>query len=360
MTTALGLDIGGANLKAADPTGMVCTTEFPMWKQHHQLADRLQAMSWIEHPDLVGVTMTAELADCFAFKADGVGWVIDSVQQAFPKSEIRIWLTTGEFADPGDAVELPELVAAANWHALATWVGRAVPHGPAILLDVGSTTTDMIPLLDGLPMASGLTDLERLQHGQLVYTGVRRTPLCAVRPSVVLDGLEIPVAAELFATTLDIYLVLGSIAETPDNTNTADGHPATVHAARRRISRMLCCDRSELGDEAIGQIARQFANAQCGQLTTALQRIRTAQVQQLQTASRPEAHAAPQIILSGSGEFLAEKVVSACDLTTTVNLRQSGSSRVAEAACAFAIARLVFERCRDDLLEVVPFYDEQA
>ena len=359
MTTALGLDIGGANLKAADLDGMVRTVEFPMWKQHRCLSDRLQTLAWIEHPDLVGVTMTAELADCFDCKADGVCWVIDSVQQAFPQSEVRVWLTTGEFAAPDDAVKLPELVAAANWQALATWVGRAVPHGPAILIDVGSTTTDIIPLLDGTPMASGLTDLERLQHGELVYTGVRRTPLCAVSHSVVLDGIEIPVAAELFATTQDVNIVLGSIVESPEDTHTADGRPATVQAAQCRIARMLCCDQAELSGEAIIQIARQFAKTQCSQLIKALERVRTTQAQQLQAAARPEANTDPQIVLSGSGEFLAAKVVADCHLTTTVNLGQSGSAAVAEAACAFAIARLVFERCRDDLLEEVPFHDEQ-
>ena len=71
MTTALGLDIGGANLKAADPDGQVRVATFPMWQQHRELTDRLRSLSWIERPDLVGVTMTAELADCFETKADG-------------------------------------------------------------------------------------------------------------------------------------------------------------------------------------------------------------------------------------------------------------------------------------------------
>ena len=357
MTTALGLDIGGANLKAADLDGRVRIRAFPMWKQHHCLTDHLRMLSWVKQPDLVGLTMTAELADCFACKADGVGWVIESVQQAFPQSEVRIWLTSGEFAEPSDALELSELVAAANWHALATWVGRAVPDDPAILIDTGSTTTDIIPLLDGHPISSGLTDLERLQFGELVYTGVRRTPLCAVSHSVLVDGVDIPVAAELFATTLDVHIVLGAIAEEPENTNTADGKAATIRFARRRIARMLCCDQSQLSTETIRHVAQQFAKAQYDQLVRALQQVRTRQRQQLEAAPRHEPHVSPQIILSGSGVFLAAEVAAECGLTTTVNLAESDSSAVAEAACAFAVARLVSERCRDDLLPVVPFED---
>lgn len=360
MTTTLGLDIGGANLKAADPDGRVRSVEFPMWTRHRQLTGQLQQLSWVPRPDLVGVTMTAELADCFECRAEGVRHVIGSVQQAFPESQHRFWLTTGEFAEPQDAVELPELVAAANWHALATWVGRAVPRGPAILIDVGSTTSDIIPLLDGLPVACGLNDLERLQHGELVYTGIRRTPLCAVRRSVTVEGVEVPVAAELFATMLDVHTLLGSLAEEPVSTGTADGRPATVPAARRRIARMLCCDQSELSGDAVRQIAQQFADAQRGHLLQALQRVRDRLASQWSAASQEQRPAVPQVIVSGSGEFLATAVASEAGLTTNISLQKCGSAAIAEAACAFAVARLVVERCRDDLLAELSFEQPQA
>ncbi|MCH2213282.1 MAG: hypothetical protein MK110_18430 [Fuerstiella sp.] len=357
MTTALGLDIGGANLKAADPDGRVRVAAFAMWQQYDQLTDQLRSLSWMECPELVGVTMTAELADCFETKADGVSWVIGSVQKAFPHSEIRIWLTSGEFAEPKDAVELPELVAAANWHALATWVGRSVPTGPAILIDIGSTTTDIIPLLDGFPVPSGLTDLERLLHAELVYTGVRRTPLCAVSRSVMLNGMRIPLAAELFATMQDVYLVLGSLVENPENTNTADGRPATVAAARRRIAGMLCCDVQELTEKSTDDIARQLARVQQDELVRAVLMVRETQNMQMTNAHRDDVEVQPHVILSGSGLFLAAQVAAECGLTATVNLSEFGSCAVAEAACAFAAARLVVERCRDDLLSAVPFHD---
>jgi len=357
MTTTLGLDIGGANLKAANLDGQVRTIAFPMWQQHRNLAKYLRTLAWTEHPELIGVTMTAELADCFDCKADGVLWIIESVQQAFPQSEIRVWLTTGEFAEPDDAVEFPELVAAANWHALATWVGRAIPDGPSILIDTGSTTTDIIPLVDGVPVSSGLNDCERLRFGELVYTGVRRTPLCAVTNSVVLNDNRFPLAAELFATTQDVHVVLGSIAEDANDTNTADGKPSTISAARSRIARMLCCDQAELGDQAIEKIARQFADVQRNQLIDALSQVRSQLTEQRQLAGRAGTEPDPKVVISGSGAFLAAEVAAECGLTTLTNLTESASTSVAEAACAFAIARLVFERCRDDLLQAVPFQE---
>jgi probable H4MPT-linked C1 transfer pathway protein len=355
MTTVLGLDIGGANLKAANLNGEVRTLPFPMWKQHLQLTEQLQVLSWEQHPDLVGVTMTAELADCFDCKADGVNWVIDSVRQAFPQSEVRIWLTTGEFAEPEDAVELTPLVAAANWHALATWAARAVPSGPAILMDAGSTTTDIIPLLDGLPMSSGLTDVERLQYGELVYTGVSRTPLCAVLDAVVLGDTRIPVAAEVFATTRDVHLLLDAVPEQPDNCDTADGKPLTVRHSRGRIARMLCCDAEELGDAAILEVAHQFAETQRDSLRRALSQVVSNQQEQLTAMGRANSDNEPQMILSGSGAFLGSQAAADCNLSLLTDLNESASPAVAEAACAYAVAQLVFERCRDDLLETTSF-----
>jgi len=68
---ALGLDIGGANLKAASSAGEAKTTPFEIWRAprancHPRFA---RADRWLPRgADVLAVTMTAELADCFATK----------------------------------------------------------------------------------------------------------------------------------------------------------------------------------------------------------------------------------------------------------------------------------------------------
>ncbi len=196
----------------------------------------------------IAVTMTAELADCFATKAEGVHFILDAVAEVAGGRDVLVWQTGGEFVSIDEARELVPLVAAANWHALATWAARmtlGADAASALLIDLGSTTCDIIPLVGGLPMPTGRTDVERLMSRELVYTGVRRTPVMAVSPSVPFRGESVPLAAELFATMLDVYLLTGEIAEDADDTNTANGRPATVDAAWDRIARSLCCDRSE-------------------------------------------------------------------------------------------------------------------
>jgi probable H4MPT-linked C1 transfer pathway protein len=367
---ALGLDIGGANIKAATSDGDSACRPFAIWQNKDGLLQELKQLPLLAgtRPDLVALTMTAELADCFACKAEGVEFIVRTVAEAFPDSVLRVWMTSGEFADPGDAIELPQLVAAANWHALATWAGRAVPSGPALLVDAGSTTTDVIPLLNGIPCPEGFTDLQRLAHSELVYTGVRRTPVCAIVSSVPLldesspDATEethawmVPVAAELFATSLDVHLVNGDISDDPQNQNTADHRPATRAAALNRLAHAVCCDRDELSDRQLEHIARHVSDRQIAEIADAIGN-RLHYVSDL-AGTAPEA---VPILLSGSGDWLAERSLETCCgilQQPPVQLRTMFFRNVSEAACAFAVARLAAERCLDDLLPVseLPLY----
>ena len=111
------------------------------------------------------------------------------------------------------------------------------------MIDIGTTTTDLIPLDSGKVCARGRSDTERLQTGELVYAGVRRTPVCAVASELPFRGFPTGLAAELFASTLDVYLILGEIESEPDNRSTADGRPATIEGARDRLARMVGADR---------------------------------------------------------------------------------------------------------------------
>src|SRR5262249_43756645 len=151
--------------------------------------------------DRLAVTMTGELCDCFATRREGVLHILEAVEAVVGRGPVDVWHSDGRFHTIGETRTNPLGAGAANWLALATVPGRFVPHGPAILIDVGSTTTDVVALADGRPIPQALTDPGRLLTRELLYTGVRRTPLCAVLGS--------RVAAELFATTLDAYLFRG-------------------------------------------------------------------------------------------------------------------------------------------------------
>lgn len=335
--SAIGLDIGGANLKVAHTDGICLSEPFPLWKEPAALPARLAGLlDRLPRANQLAVTMTGELADCFALKREGVAHIIDSVRQACDSREFGIWSTGEEFLPPEFAIEYPLLVASANWHALATWVGRIAPHGGAILIDIGSTTTDLIPLVDGHPASVGLTDVQRLQSGELEYSGVARTPLSSIAHSAPFRGSHCALAAEWFATTLDLYLWLGQLQEDPQNCDTANGEPATRDAARDRLCRMLCGDRNEITDADLDAICIFLKDVQQSRIRGALDRV-------IQRQPTPIGAA----ILSGQGEFLADEIVSDHPRlrdTTVLRLSSMFDPAVAASACAFAVARLAEER----------------
>ena len=119
-----------------------------------------------------------------------------------------------------------------------------------------------VPLIDGKPAAKGATDTQRLLAGELVYTGVERSPLCAVISQTPYRGQICPVVHEVFATMRDVYLVLDQLAEDPANVQTADGRPATKAAARARLARMVAADGDEFNHRDAVTVAESAADAQ--------------------------------------------------------------------------------------------------
>ena len=187
-------------------------------------------------------------------------------------------------------------VAAANWVATALAVADA--HPDALLIDVGSTTADVVPIAAGRVAATGHNDLERLLAGELVYTGVLRTNLAAIAPRVPVRGGWCPVSSEYFAISADVHLVLGHLAQEAYDCPTPDGRPATVAFARERIARLVCADVEQLDADEIDAIAAFLHGEQLRQIEDAARRVQ-----------RPLPPEAP-VVAVGSGAFLGREVAA--------------------------------------------------
>lgn len=138
MRSVLGLDIGGANLKAAHSSGATALRPFALWKNPAGLAAALGELIQEAPPaDLLAVTMTGELCDCYESKRQGVHAILDAVTAVAGKMPVRVWGNDGRFMELDKARATPLAVAAANWLALATFAGRLVARGSALLIDIG-------------------------------------------------------------------------------------------------------------------------------------------------------------------------------------------------------------------------------
>ncbi len=133
--------------------------------------------------------------------------------------------------------------------------------------------------------------------GELVYAGVRRTPVCALATELPLRGVPTGLAAEIFASTLDVYLILGDIEPNPADLSTADGRSATLDAARDRLARMVCTDRDGLSVDDTLRFAQAADDCLIARLELAAIRACRATIGQTDAA-----------VIAGSGDFLARRL----------------------------------------------------
>jgi probable H4MPT-linked C1 transfer pathway protein len=327
----LGLDIGGANLKAADGRGWALSVGFALWRDPQGLPDALERLvRSAPNAEQLAVTMTGELCDCFTSKAEGVRHILSAVEQIANGRETRVYLVNGKLATIAEALAAPMLAAASNWHALASFACRFLPDRTGLLIDIGSTTTDIIPLVDGRVAAIGCNDTERLLAAELVYRGVGRTPICAVTNTLPWRGETCPIAAEVFATTADAYVLTGELDEEPHAAWSADGRPLTKKHAQQRLARQLCADASELTANDFEAIAASVRDAQLGELRHAVGEIAK------RMGVLPGA-----CIVSGSGEFLSRLAAKSlwpnCHI---ISLSERIGARCSQCAPAHAVATL--------------------
>lgn len=328
----LGWDIGGVHTKAARLAGggAVHARARPFEIQRHpaglaplvaELARELGGRVGDAH----GLTMTAELSQMFRTKRDGVAFVLDAVAEALPGSRVRVYTVDGRFLPPDAARREPLAVAAANWAATARAVAQS--HPDAVVIDVGSTTTDIIPIVAGRVAARGRTDPERLREGELVYTGAVRTPAEAMAPIVRLDGGWTRVSAEGFAVAGDVHLWRGALAPDDYTAPTPDGRPATREFAGERLARVVCADREMLDDAAVSAIADSLAEAQLASIAAAVETVRQRHL------------SLARAVVAGVGEFLAVEAARRTGLVA-VSLAEAWGP-AARHAPAVAVARLL-------------------
>lgn len=330
----IAFDVGGANLKAADGLGWTHAEPFALWREWRRLPETLARILDAAVPRRVVAAMTGEIADCYATRAAGVAHIVESLVTAarVHEADVGIYLVDGRIVPPAAAIRTPLLAAASNWHALARLAAAHAPAPRSLLVDVGSTTTDVVALVDGVPVPLARDDAGRMRSGELVYTGIERTPLAAIVRVVPHDGLPRPVAAERFADSRDAWLLLGGLPEDPADRDTADGGPATSAAARVRLARALLVEPEDLSPAAAVTAAERCATVQARRVAAALRRVAAGH------GWRPDG-----VVLSGHGEALARRALArtwpAAPIVSLGDILGTSASRVAPAHAVALIAR---------------------
>jgi probable H4MPT-linked C1 transfer pathway protein len=334
-----GWDLGGAHVKLAviDHDGhLQRATQTPceLWMGLDRLETALRELAGERDREVVhAITMTGELVDLFQDRASGVAAIVDTFVRAMQPAPVAVFTGDG-FVDAREAAGRWPDIASANWLATARLVARLLPQ--ALVIDVGSTTTDIIVVAAGEVKAVGRSDFGRLAREELVYTGVVRTPVMAIAQHVPFAGERVGVMAEHFATAADVYRVTGELDETFDQARTADGRGRSRADSMRRLARMIGCDLEQAAAEDWEQLARSLSHAQ-------RQLVRRACERQL-SRGLLDAHA--PVVGLGVGKFLAARVAEELGREYIGFAALAGVSPEQQHAVdvcgpAFAVARLV-------------------
>ena len=348
MVGIVGWDIGAANVKAAglapeqesgEPE-RVASRPFEIWRDKNRLPEVLREVFAAVEPDrrprTMGVTMTAELSDIFAAKREGVLFVLEQMERTFPGSTIYVFDIDGEFAPLEEARVRPLDFAATNWLASAQWLARKIPD--CLIVDVGSTSTDIIPVLDGRVTVCGWTDTARLSSGELIFTGVLRTNLAAIVESVPVAGRPCRVASEYFAISGDVHLILGNLKPQDYTCTTPDGRAPSVESARGRLARLVCADTEMLSTTEIDELARFVCARQVQQIRDGMEQV---------ISRLPHLRNHPVLAL-GSGAFLGVEAAESLGLIV-LNIADDWGQKKLAVAPSLAVAHLLAERLKTEL-----------
>ena len=311
----LGLDIGGANTKAASSDGSLAESVYlPLWRDA-PLGEVLQGLAETD-PESAGVVITGELADCYRSKAEGITFIKAAVEKAF-RCPIYFWGVNG--FDWRDPIEL----AAANWSASSALVAK--DNGCCLFVDMGSTTTDIIPIRNNA-LASA-TDYLRLVNGELVYTGMLRTSIGSLLRAARLDEHIVRLSPEFFAITADAYLVTGQISPEQYSCDTPDGFGKDRASALSRLARTVCSDVDEIGESRTVSIAQQTADLQLEVITRAMEK---------QSAK----HHLDKVVATGIGEKIIARASKSLGMDC-ICLSEKYGKHISDIFPAYAVARLL-------------------
>lgn len=334
MNVIIGWDVGGVHLKAARAEGGRIVKAIQIASPLRGGLERLteafgEAKAQLGPAQHHAVTMTGELADTFASRPDGVERLAALTAQQLMDAPPLFYAGPAGFVRAPEARKHAAEIASANWHVCARLVAQRCGH--ALFVDMGSTTTDVIPIAHRKIAGRGYTDAQRLAAGELVYTGLVRGFVMATANRAPLAGAWTTLVNENFATMADVHRILGTLPDGADQMMTADGRDKTVEASHARLARMVGADAADINAPAMIALAQWFAEAQMRAILDAAMLV-------ISSAALP---AEAPIVGAGIGTAVIQEVahrLSRPYVPFDSLIDASPESRVAAAHCAPAAA----------------------
>ena len=360
MASVLGWDLGGANLKLArieaGRVERVAQIPCPIRQDASKFdAARRGGAQPLPAACTHAVTMTGELSDVFANRAEGVAYLVDMMRNGPAAQALVLCRRKSGFLD---CRRRGRAGVRRGVGQLACERRAGCPNAARRVVDRRRHDHDGPGSAQGRSRGgAGLPDGERLAESELVYTGVVRTPVMAVARTAPFKGRMQRIAAERFATMADVWRLIGDLPDDADPYPAPDLRGQERRRSAARLARMLGRDANEAGLRAFADLARHFADCQLAEIEEAARTLLARE------ALAPDA----PVIGAGCGRFIARQLAERlgrpyCDFAELIDcapdardmaatLRASGRRRAARRT---RIARLRVKAKRGERLKRSP------
>ena len=335
----LGVDIGGANLKIVGldknkQINLVSQEKCEIWKGLSDFDKKIiKVNKLISNKTVIGITMTAEMCDYFKKRKKGVKKIIKHIRKGLNKN-VYFWenLNNKSFSmDPSY-----KNVASMNWLATGKFISKKISN--SIVIDLGSTTTDLVFIRKNQIINKGFTDLKRLILSELIYTGFTRTPLFGITDKLKFNKKNYSLLPENFANISDVYRVLKKTSSKIDLFDTMDGRSKSFSNSLRRVARNFGFDYKNKKKKLILSLCEEIEKIQFSKITASIkQNLRRHKMSKKEVS----------LIICGIGkDYLYEKFVrkefKVLKFEDVIdgksNLRKKAAFHAPATSCAFLIS----------------------
>ena len=269
----LGLDIGGAHIKVVglNATRQIVLVKYMkcyFWnKSEDFLTFVKQINKYINKQTLIGITMTAELCDSFKTRKQGFD-VVSRYCKELKNDFFFYSLGKSPFIKKAEYKN----VVSMNWHAIGSYVSHEITN--CIIIDFGSTTTDLICIKNKKIKNIHFDDFSRLNNSELLYSGLVRTPIFSIINEVKIDDKTFKIIPEFFSNMGDIYRISYSQELCHDIDDTADLRSKSYINSLCRVSRNFGIDYDTSLENFIIQISKNIVGKQLSVINKSINILR--------------------------------------------------------------------------------------
>lgn len=262
--TFLGIDIGGAHVKTVGLCEQkkiifVSQDKVILWKNTELLEKYFLKLNKLFGKIRCGITMTGELCDFFKSRKHGVDKIIKTSKSLkfktyFFTNKKENFLRKSKFSS----------IASMNWLATGKFLEKKIKD--ALIIDFGSTTTDLIFIKNYKIRNKFFSDFDRINNNELVYTGLTRTPTPFLSNLIVIGKKKYNLASEFFSNTGDLYRIKKLLPPGVDLLDSADGKSKSFTNSLRRLARNLCLDYKKNNTKILEIVAEKLIEIQMNKI----------------------------------------------------------------------------------------------